>query len=82
VYEDIVYHHGAGFRGASSIVDRFETGVLTSVGRVQQMLAKLRLKRRLRRNLRMSNEVYDAISRDGDYVARAFLTPQHGVRTP
>jgi hypothetical protein len=73
VYGDAVYHHGAGFRGASSSIDRFETGVLTSTSRIKSLIAKQRLKPRLRRNLRQSEEVFQGITTDVDYVQRTFL---------
>jgi hypothetical protein len=73
VYGDIVYHHGAAFRSASTRYDRWITGGLRYTGPVRGRAARWRLKRRAERNARLSEKVFEEIRRDPDYIRRTFL---------
>jgi hypothetical protein len=79
VYDDIVYHHGAGFRGASSAIDRLETGALTWTSGFKGFMAQRRLKRRLKHNVQMSEVVYRGIANEEDFVRRRFLSADDGA---
>ena len=84
VYGDIVYHHGAGFRGGSSIIDRLEAGVIrrtTPTPGIRGFIAKRRLKRRLKNNREMSDFVFEHIRDDEDFVKRYFLTAADDAAT-
>lgn len=73
VYGDLVYHHGAAFREARTTVDRSLAGEFRATSAPARALAKARLLRRERQNLRVSQRVYDAIRTDSDYVKQRFL---------
>lgn len=77
VYGDVVYHHGSSFRRPITSVDRQIAGAFRWPRGVMAPYARWRLQRRERRNRKLSEWVYNEISRDDDFVKRFFMTGDH-----
>jgi len=77
IYEDLVYHHGSGFRGPISRLDCGGSAVLPLLCRLHGMMARILPRRAsdllnplgkiIRRNSIMSTEVYRAILADDGF---------------
>ena len=89
VYDDLVYHHGCGFRPASTVLDNYLVGLLRFrpdvISRwmrplvpVLSLPAKRRSKKRERANAELSKEVFEHIRSDIGYITRSFLRSGDG----
>lgn len=73
VYGDLVYHHGAGFRSAGTVVDKYLAGGYRWQSPPMSWIAERRHQRFKRRNLKLSEEVFEEIRRDDRFIERFFL---------
>jgi len=76
VYDDLIYHHGAGFRRTLTRTDQIEieeeAAAMTPDGEVTEELRERLTKERIERNWKVSEQVYAAAVTHEDFWRRLF----------
>jgi hypothetical protein len=76
VYDDLIYHHGAGFRRTLTRTDQIDieeqAAAMTPAGEVTEELRERLTQERIERNRELSVQVYDAALADESFWRRLF----------